>query len=132
MMAIPKTGDSVSTLKNVGVGRGFQTSVAGRPFNANKASYLVYLDLFVARPGMPISAGFESAVEKNASRLMPEKELDDGFAMAIDALSDASQMMADVVTSSAMALGEISATGDRIDRLNAENAETLRMLLEGV
>jgi hypothetical protein len=131
-MAIPKTGDAVLTLKNVSMRRGFRTSVGGRPLNANQARYLILLDLFSGRPGMPISAGFESAVEKHASRQMPEQELDDGFAVAIDALSDASQTMADVVTSSAMALGEISAAGDRIDRLNAENAETLRMLLEGV
>jgi hypothetical protein len=58
--------------------------------------------------------------------------LDDGFALAVDVLSDVSRTMADAVTSSAIELAEISAAGDRIDRLNAENAETLRTLLEGV
>jgi hypothetical protein len=59
-------------------------------------------------------------------------DLEHGFDLALALMSDASTRILETSISAAGALAEISAAGDRIDRLNAENAESLRVLCEGL
>jgi hypothetical protein len=53
------------------------------------------------------------------------------FSHAMDEFTKSAQMMADHVVASIAPLCSISAMGDRIDRLNRENADALDKLING-
>lgn len=53
------------------------------------------------------------------------------FSIAVGAMQTSSALLADVATHLSQELDAISATGDRIDRLNAENAAMMQTLLLG-
>lgn len=54
------------------------------------------------------------------------------MASAFDQVADVARRADTLVVANATSIAEIAAHGDRIDRLNRENAAAIRVLLEGV